>query len=72
MHVPDADSSFAAASHASAFRADTYTFAPPSTNPRAIISPMPRDPPVTTTTLPLTENSSTFNAPSNSRSDFGK
>ncbi|GIH82397.1 hypothetical protein Pro02_08050 [Planobispora rosea] len=30
--------------------------APASTNPAAIIRPIPRDPPVTTTVLPSTEN----------------
>src|SRR4029453_4200197 len=44
--APPADSSVAARSHASAFRELTYTRAPPSTSPRAIINPTPRLPPV--------------------------
>src|SRR5262249_4448917 len=57
-HVPMADSYAATRSHTSFFRDETYTFAPASTYPRAIISPMPREPPVTRATLPLTENRS--------------
>jgi hypothetical protein len=34
-----------------------YTRHPARTSPDAIIAPMPLDPPVTTATLPLTENS---------------
>src|ERR1051325_5112038 len=33
-----------------------YTVAPASTKPRAIISPIPREPPVTSTVFPSTEN----------------
>jgi hypothetical protein len=33
-----------------------YTLHPARTSPEAIISPMPLDPPVTTATLPRTEN----------------
>src|SRR5580698_4962099 len=51
-------SSFAAASHAVFLRADTYTLAPDSTKPRAIIIPIPREPPVINTVFPLTEKRS--------------
>ena len=45
-------------SHTSALRDEMYTLAPASTKPRAIIRPMPRDPPVTTAVLPSMEKSS--------------
>jgi hypothetical protein len=61
--APTADSSVAARSHASAFRELTYTRAPPSTSPRAIINPIPRLPPVTTAVFPATENRSSMLAP---------
>ena len=40
------------------FRDDTYTLAPASTYPVAIILPMPREPPVTRAVLPAMENRS--------------
>src|SRR5438445_6343188 len=54
-HVPCRDSSAATWSHTSALREEMYTFAPASTKPRAIMSPMPREPPVTRATLPSME-----------------
>ena len=57
-HSPTRDSSPATSSHTAAFRELTYTRAPPSTNPRAIINPIPRLPPVTTAVFPSTENRS--------------
>ena len=57
-HEPNADSSSAVAAQASALREDTMTVAPPAMKPPAIIRPMPRVPPVTTTTLPSTEKRS--------------
>ena len=47
-----------AAATASALREAITTVAPAATNPPAIIRPIPRVPPVTTTVLPGTENSS--------------
>ena len=56
MQVPKAESRSAVAWHAAALRAVTYTFAAPARrNPSAIISPMPRDPPVTNATRPSSE-----------------
>ena len=55
---PPCDSSAATRSHTSAFRELMTTRAPPSTNPLAIINPIPRLPPVTTTVFPATENRS--------------
>ena len=46
----------AVASQASFLRELIYTLAPLARNPAAIISPIPREPPVTMTTLSLTEN----------------
>ena len=40
----------------SAFRELMYTRAPWARKPAAIISPIPRDPPVTSTVFPATEN----------------
>src|SRR5204863_3863921 len=58
-HSPILLSSSSAAWTCSALRAVMYTRATPaSRNPRAIISPTPRDPPVTTAVLPLMENRS--------------
>jgi hypothetical protein len=57
MHSPNADSSAALASHSPDLRAVMYTLHPARTSPEAIIAPMPLDPPVTTATLPRTENS---------------
>src|ERR671911_625343 len=57
-HSPTFDSSAATSSQTSALRDEMMTLAPASTNPRAIISPMPLDPPVTTAVLPAMENSS--------------
>src|SRR5262245_31224655 len=60
-HSPSFASSASAALHASTLREQRYVRTPFSTKPRAIISPMPRVPPVTRATLPFTENnSSTF------------
>jgi hypothetical protein len=39
-------------------RDETYTVAPASTNPPAIIRPIPREPPVTRAVLPAMENRS--------------
>ena len=49
-------SSAAVFSSSAALREEMYTCAPASTNPAAIIRPIPREPPVTTTVLPSTEN----------------
>src|SRR3954447_12418637 len=57
--VPWAASSARACSPSSALRALRYTRAPACSSPRAIISPIPRVPPVTTATLPVRSNSST-------------
>ena len=57
MHSPNADSSAALASHSAFLRAVMYTRHPARTSPDAIIAPIPLDPPVTTATLPFTENS---------------
>src|SRR3954452_10383965 len=57
--VPNAESSARACSPSSGLRALRYTRAPACSSPRAIISPMPRVPPVTTATLPVRSNSST-------------
>ena len=67
-HSPTRDSSPATSSHTAAFRELTYTRAPPSTNPRAIINPIPRLPPVTTAVFPSTENRSPMPAPPESAS----
>ena len=57
MHSPNSDSSAAVASQASFLRAVMYTRQPCAHQPAvAIIAPMPRDPPVTTATLPATPN----------------
>jgi hypothetical protein len=68
-HSPTCDSSPATRSHASAFRELTYTRAPPSTSPRAIINPIPRLPPVTTAVFPATENRSSISRLRSSASD---
>src|SRR3954453_12585070 len=52
MHVPTLESSAATSSQTSALRLEMYTLAPASTKPRAIISPIPRLPPVTRAVLP--------------------
>src|SRR6202020_1960076 len=57
MHSPNADSSAALASHSAALRAVMYPRQPARTSPDAIHAPIPLAPPVTTATLPLTENS---------------
>jgi len=57
MQVPILESSAATSSQTSALRDEMYTLAPASTNPRAIISPMPRLPPVTSAVLPSMEKS---------------
>src|SRR3954452_9907638 len=57
--VPNAESSARACSPSSGLRALRYTRAPACSSPRAIISPIPRVPPVTTATLPVRSNSST-------------
>ena len=62
--LPDSDSSAATSSQTSALRDEMYTFAPASTKPRAIIRPMPRDPPVTTAFLPAMEKRSLMSAAS--------
>ncbi len=50
------ESSFAFSIRGGAFLAEIYTLAPLAKNPAVIISPIPLDPPVTTTTFPLTLN----------------
>src|SRR6185436_21130082 len=62
-HVPCDESSAATRSQTSALREEMYTFAPASTKPRAIMSPIPREPPVTSVTLPATENRSFMASP---------
>jgi hypothetical protein len=57
-HSPTRDNSSATEAHTSALRLLIKTVAPFSTNARAIISPIPEVPPVTTTRLPRTENNS--------------
>ena len=59
MHSPPYSSLSrrAVSSHTAALRELMYTFAPLATNPAAIISPMPREPPVTSATLPSMPNS---------------
>ena len=57
MHSPILESSAATSSHTSSLREAMYTLAPASTNPVAIILPMPREPPVTTAVLPSMEKS---------------
>src|SRR5258708_6540012 len=52
-HVPNWLRSAAVASQASALRAEMYTVAPACSRPRATISPIPREPPVTTATAGL-------------------
>ena len=56
--LAERDRSATVASTASALREATMTVAPAATKPAAIISPIPRVPPVTTTVFPATENSS--------------
>ncbi len=56
LHGPCAESSAAVASQVSALREEMITSAPARSRPSAIIRPMPRDPPVTTATLPLMSN----------------
>src|SRR5579871_1791885 len=56
--APYADSSFAASAQASALRELMYTRAPACSRPRAIMSPMPRLPPVTTAVFPDRSNRS--------------
>ena len=58
MQVPFCDSSAATCSQTSALRDEMYTLAPASTNPSAIIRPMPRLPPVTRAVLPAMEKRS--------------
>ena len=76
MHVPAPASSAATRSQTSALREEMYTRAPASTNPRAIIRPMPREPPVTSAVLPATENRScigvSFSGAKDSRGAAGK
>src|SRR5208283_1119964 len=55
---PICASSVAAALTSSALREETITRAPACTRPRAIISPIPREPPVTSAVLPDTSNRS--------------
>ena len=50
------DSSFAFSIRGGAFLAEIYTLAPLARKPAVIISPIPLDPPVTTTTFPVTLN----------------
>ena len=57
MQAPTRDSSATVASTASALREATMTSAPAATKPPAIMAPMPRVPPVTTTVFRMTENS---------------
>src|SRR5450755_2643030 len=54
--VPYRESSCAASAHASALRELMYTRAPASSRPRAIMSPIPRVPPVTTAVFPDRSN----------------
>ena len=54
IHSPALDNSAAAALQTSTLREEIYTFTPASTNPLAIINPIPREPPVTTATFPST------------------
>ena len=61
---PSADRSLATASQTSALRDEMITCAPARTKPWAIISPIPREPPVTRTVLPSTENSCVMPIPS--------
>ena len=56
--VPLAESSAATSAQASALRDEMVTAAPASTNPSAIILPMPRVPPVTRAVLPAIEKRS--------------
>jgi hypothetical protein len=62
------ESAAATSSQASRLRDEMYTRAPASTKPRAILSPIPLEPPVTTATLPSIENRS-FKTPPSHRSD---
>src|SRR5271165_5314655 len=55
---PSPASSCAAAKTSSALREETITRAPACTSPRAIISPIPREPPVTSALLPETSKRS--------------
>src|SRR5271167_3524276 len=55
---PKADSCSAVACSGSALREERHTRAPATSSPRAIISPIPRDPPVTSAVLPARENRS--------------
>src|SRR5664280_1094965 len=57
-HAPKSDSSATAACTAWALRDATITVAPAATKPAAIMCPMPRVPPVTTTVFPATEKRS--------------
>src|SRR5271165_6752028 len=59
-HSPSSASSRAAALTSSCLREETITLAPASTRPRAIISPIPREPPVTRAVLPATSNRSSI------------
>ena len=61
---PSAESSLATASQTSALRDEMITCAPARTKPWAIIRPIPREPPVTRTVLPSTENSCVMPIPS--------
>ena len=56
--MPFFESSAATSAQASALRDEMYTAAPASTNPSAIIRPMPRVPPVTSAVLPAMEKRS--------------
>src|SRR5690606_37601928 len=55
-HVSDSGQFRRRDSHASALRDEMITRAPASAKPRAIINPIPRVPPVTTTVLRPTSN----------------
>src|ERR1700737_2907107 len=55
---PSGDSASTAAASSGSLRLDRYTLAPACNRPRAIISPIPRPPPVTTATLPSSRNQS--------------
>src|ERR1700691_2640328 len=55
---PCADNSATATASSAFLRLDRYTVAPARSSPRAIITPMPRPPPVTTATFPSRRNKS--------------
>ena len=56
VQSPNADNAASVSRSSASLRAVIYVFTPFSTKPRAIIAPIPREPPVTTATLPLTSN----------------